>query len=117
MTYAVVFTSNDAVIIKRIVSGQRASFLFNKAMSPNLDEVRQVPTKYWKLKGRKVVPMNDLEKRLRDLHIQVFGTDHITKRRLRFHINFTGKLISALKPVSLLAIGAIGGYFVRTGNF
>jgi hypothetical protein len=117
MNYAIVFTTNDAVIIKRIKPGQKTNPIFNVVVDPSLEEVKNTPTKYWKLSFGRVVPMNRLEREIRDLHVHVFGKDIRIKRRLRFPINLTGKLLTAIKSSSLVLLGAIGGYYVRSSNF
>jgi len=70
----VIFLKNNARIIvgpdSRVINREHSSV---SLMNPNLDAVKAIPPHYWKMSKGKIVPMNDLEKQVRDHMISSQG--------------------------------------------
>jgi hypothetical protein len=72
----VVFTQNNARILKNPTLDVVAQITAPYVTDPDLSHVEGYPPHHWKLVDGEVLPMTDAEIRHRDAHIQAFGVDN-----------------------------------------
>lgn len=75
MNYAVVFTVNNAVIVKDIKSTWRYRLMPNALVNPSLSAVAKVPTEAWQIRNGSLAPATHLDRAYRALLGRVFGSD------------------------------------------
>lgn len=76
---AVVFTSNNAIVLKNPSNIEHLKALPNVLINPDFGQVRGVKPQYWSREGNKLVPLSEDLKIARDLHIAQNGVDNLEK--------------------------------------
>lgn len=82
----VVFTTNNARLLNQPNNREIATYK-NAVLDPDLSKVKGIPPHFWKRDGNVIVPMNDLEQRMRRLDIEKNGVDNEVRRLSNWRIN------------------------------
>jgi hypothetical protein len=72
----VVFTSNNARMLTNPENPEQYRAASNCVVNPNLDKVAGLPPHYWKLSNGEILPMNEVERKARDMHHSANGVDN-----------------------------------------
>lgn len=72
----VVFTNTNARILTNPGNLEHYARLPNAIVNPDLTAVKSVETHFWKLRGGRIEPMNELEKQRRKRVIEAGGVDN-----------------------------------------
>ncbi len=63
--FYVIFTENNA----RILKGKPSNITSNMVVNPDLKKVKGIPPHFWKLENNSIIPMNEVEKNARLIHL------------------------------------------------